>query len=460
MQRLYPSIVLTAALALTGCSDDDDNSSTPAPDPAPAPAPAEMSMVRVIHASADAPMVNVTANDAELLTDVDYAMSSGLLSVESATYAIAVNAQLPSGETATVLSADLMAEADMEYTAVAVGSVAGESLDLALIANATSDIAAGYTRVQVLHGTVGVGLVDVYVTELDADISDMAPTLSVDYMDNTDQLEIMAGDYQVRITVADQKDVVYDSGAVTLAAETDYLLTAITNVWSGNSPVALLAALPEGQALIQDKNAGADLRVIHAVADAPAVDVFLDGSDMPAVDMLSFGEVTGYLNVPEGEHTVTVAADADNSVVVIDAAEVMLDQGMSYSALAIGSLGDEIMPWVLMDSPRRVATAAKLNIAHASFSAGNVDIYLTATDDISDAAPALSDVPFMAASGALAVAAGDYVVSVTPHDSKDVAIGPLSVSLMAGGIYSVAAVDAAGGGTPLGVILMDDFVAN
>lgn len=205
MQRLYPSIVLTAALALTGCSDDDDNSSTPAPDPAPAPAPAEMSMVRVIHASADAPMVNVTANDAELLTDVDYAMSSGLLSVESATYAIAVNAQLPSGETATVLSADLMAEADMEYTAVAVGSVAGESLDLALIANATSDIAAGYTRVQVLHGTVGVGLVDVYVTELDADISDMAPTLSVDYMDNTDQLEIMAGDYQVRITVADQK---------------------------------------------------------------------------------------------------------------------------------------------------------------------------------------------------------------------------------------------------------------
>ncbi|WP_394202414.1 DUF4397 domain-containing protein [Shewanella waksmanii] len=461
MQRLYLGIVLSAALALTACSDDDDNSSTtPPPTPAPAPAPAEMSMVRVIHASADAPMVNVMANDAELLTDVDYAMSSGLLSVESATYAISVDAKLPGDETATVLSTELMAEADMEYTAVAVGSVAGESLQLALIANATSEIAAGYARVQVLHGTVGVGLVDVYVTAVDADITDMAPTLSVDFMDNTDQLEIMAGDYQVRITGSGQKDAVYDSGAINLAAETDYLLTAVTNVWSGDSPVALLAALPEGQALIQDKNAGADLRVVHAVADAPAVDVFLDGSMTAAVDMLSFGEVTGYLNVPEGEHTVTVAADADNSVVVIDEAPVSLDQGMSYSALAIGSLGDEIMPWVLMDSPRRVATAAKLNIAHASFSAGNVDIYLTATDDISDAAPALSDVPFMVASGALEVAAGDYVVSVTPHDSKDVAIGPLSISLMAGGIYSVAAVDAAGGGTPLGVILMDDFVAN
>lgn len=454
MQRLYPSALIISALALTACSSDDDNKAVVLPEPD------TFSQVRIIHASADAPVVNILANGGELLKDVDYAQSSGLLQVTSAEYNIAIDAQLPGDETQEVFTAFLDAEADMEYTAVAVGSVAGNTLDLALIENAKADIAADYARVQVLHGTVGVGEVDVYVTGVDADISMMSPTLSLDYMAYTDQIELAAGEYQIRITAADQKAVVYDSGNVTLMSQTDYLLTAITNVWSGSSPVALLAALPEGQVLIQDKDAGADLRVVHAVADAPAVDVFLDGSMTPAVDMLAFKQVTGFLNVPEGDHTVTVAADADNSVVVIDAAEVTLEQGMSYSAYAVGSLTDsDISPLIVMESPRRIATAAKLNVAHTSYSAGNVDIYLTVTDDISDATPALSDVPFMATSGALSITAGDYVVSVTPHDSKTVAIGPLPVSLMAGGIYSVAAVDNMGGGVPLGVILMDDFVA-
>lgn len=165
--------------------------------------------------------------------------------------------------------------------------------------------------------------------------------------------------------------------------------------------------------------------------------------------------------MPEGAHTVTVAADADNSVVVINAAEVELEQGRSHSVFAVGSLTDsDISPLVVVENPRRIATAAKLNVTHTSYSAGNVDIYLTATNDISDATPALSDVPFKATSGALSIAAGDYVVSVTPHDSKTVAIGPLAVTLEANGVYSLAAVDNTGGGIPLGVILMDDFVDN
>ncbi|ACA88863.1 DUF4397 domain-containing protein [Shewanella woodyi] len=452
MQRLFSSFVLTGLLTLVGCSSDDNNT---------VPAPVDVSQIRVIHASADAPMVNITANNQTLLSDVDYAISSGLLSINSDNYEITVDAQLPNGETTTVLTTDLVAEKDIEYTAVAIGNVAGESLDLALIANATSDIATGYTRVQVLHGAVAVGMVDIYVTEVNADISNMAPTLSVDYMANTDQLEILAGKYQIRITAEGQKEVVYNSGDVTLEAETDYLLTAITNVWSGDSPVALLAALPDAQVLIQDKDAGTNLRVIHAVADAPAVDVFLDGNTTPAVDMLSFKQATGFLNVPEGAHTVTVAADADNSVVVINAAEVELEQGRSHSVFAVGSLTDsDISPLVVVENPRRIATAAKLNVTHTSYSAGNVDIYLTATNDISDATPALSDVPFKATSGALSIAAGDYVVSVTPHDSKTVAIGPLAVTLEANGVYSLAAVDNTGGGIPLGVILMDDFVDN
>ncbi|GIU53767.1 DUF4397 domain-containing protein [Shewanella sp. KT0246] len=458
MKRIYSLALCFSIVGLTACSDDDDdNTAAVAEVETPVITYAD---VRVIHAGSDAPMVNVTADGVELLTDVDYAMSSGLLEVATATYAIGVDAKLPDGTTLTVLEADLAVAEDMEYTAVALGNVSDETLMLKLIANEESDITADNARVQVLHATPNVGLVDIYVTAPMADISMMEPTLSANYMDNSDQLEVPTSDYQIRITPTDDKTVVFDSGTVNLAAGMDYFISAIPNEWSGESPVALLVALPEGQVLLNDVSSGSDIRVVHAVADAPAVDVFLDGSTTPAIDMLSFGNFAGYVNIPEGMHTVTVAADADNSVEVIKDAPVDLMLGYSYSVLAVGSLADDdISPWAFSEHTRRIATEARLNVIHASYSAGNVDVYLTPTADISDAAPALSDVPFKAASGSLSIAPGDYTVSVTVTGTKTVAIGPLAVSLAANGIYSVAAVDAENDTSMFSVILMDDFVA-
>ena len=61
-------------LFLIGCSDDDDDNvvqPTPEPDPT-------FANVRVIHASSDAPLVTITANDAVLndLENVDYQTAS------------------------------------------------------------------------------------------------------------------------------------------------------------------------------------------------------------------------------------------------------------------------------------------------------------------------------------------------------------------------------------------------
>ncbi|QIR15563.1 DUF4397 domain-containing protein [Shewanella aestuarii] len=453
MKRIYPFALCISLVGLTACSDDDDDKVVTPDTPE-----VEYSHVRVIHAGSDAPMVNVMANGAALLSDVDYAMSSGLLEVTSATYDIDVDALLADGTTLTVLEANLATEANTEYTAVALGTVADESLMLKLIANPTAEIAAGYARVQVLHATPSVGLVDVYVTAPGDDISAIAPTLSANYMDNSTQLEVPVGDYQIRITGSNSKEVVFDSGTVALGDMMDYFISAIPNTWSGDSPVALHVALPEGQVILNDINSGADIRVVHAVADAPAVDVFLDEATTPAIDMLEFGKIAGYVNVAEGQHTVTVAADADNSVVVIDKAPVELMLGMSYSALAIGSLSDGMIePLVLTEKTRRVATEAKLTVTHAAYSAPEVDIYLTATADISEATPALEDVPFKASSGSLSVAPGTYTISVTVANTKDVAIGPLEVTLEAAGVYGVAAVDNVGGGAPFNVILLDDF---
>ncbi|MBR9729369.1 DUF4397 domain-containing protein [Shewanella intestini] len=455
MKRIYPLAFCASLVTLGACSDDDDDTVV-----VEDPAPVELSYIRVIHASSDAPLVNVNANGAQLLADVDYAMSSGLIEVNAASYDISVDAILADGSTTMVLDAALTTEDQMEYTAVALGNVGDQTLSLKLITNPMDDIAAGYARVQVLHATPSVGLVDVYVTAPNDDISSMSPTLSANYMDNSDQLSVAAGDYQIRITAAGMKDVVYDSGTVALADMGDYLISAIPNTGAGMAPVMLHVALPDDQVMLYDVNSGADIRVVHAVADAPEVDVFLDGGAVPAVNMLAFSGFTGYVNIPAGAHTVTVAADADNSVVVIDNAAFELETSMSYSAFAVGSLTDTMIePLILMEQTRRVATEAKLTVLHSAYSAPEVDIYLTESSDISAATPALTAVPFKASSGSLSIAPGNYTISVTVAGTKTVAIGPLDVTLEANGLYSVAAVDNMGGGAPFGVILMDDFVA-
>jgi hypothetical protein len=93
------------SIALVGCSDDDD---VVVIDETPTPT----SDLRIIHAVPDAPTVNVYAGSAVLagLENVDYQVSSPWITVDEGTYAVRVEANVPSG-TADVITASLTLEA-------------------------------------------------------------------------------------------------------------------------------------------------------------------------------------------------------------------------------------------------------------------------------------------------------------------------------------------------------------
>jgi uncharacterized protein DUF4397 len=196
--------LLLAASALTAtCSDDDNNTG-----------PEGQARVRVVHASPDAPAVDVLVDDAAALSNVDYLTASDYVELADGAHNVKVNA---AGTSTTVIDADVDLADGTDYTVIASGLL--ESIQPIVLEDDNSTPAAGTARVRAIHGAPSAPAVDVYVTAPGADLEAASPALSnVAFGDVADYLEVPAGDYQVRVTPAGTKTVVIDSGALTLTS--------------------------------------------------------------------------------------------------------------------------------------------------------------------------------------------------------------------------------------------------
>jgi hypothetical protein len=445
------ALLMPLLFVLGACDNDDDDPFVPPPTTA-----IETFDVQVLHASADAPAVNVFFGGNEILSELDYKQGSERLTVDVGTYPVQVDGLLPGGATPVIGPVDLDFAADTIYTILAVGGVAGGTLEPLVLEQPRTAVSAGSARAFVVHAAPDAPAVDVFVTTPGADLSATAPLGTFEYKETLGPAEVAAGDYQIQVTPAgDAATVIYDSGTVTLNDGDDLLLAAVPNTATGSAPVTLAVLTGTGSAEIADAATPARLRVVHASPDAPAVDVVANDS-VTLVSSLAFPDATGFLDVDPATYNVKVTAAGNPGAIVIEA-DLPLDAGMTYDVLAIGPLA-AIEPLVASDDYRRIATAAKVRIIHASPTAQDVDIYITAPGaDLNAETPTLAAVPFGENTGFLSLAAGDYDVTVTPAGTKTAAIGPATISIEAGGLYTAIARDATGGGAPLGLILLDDF---
>lgn len=105
----------------------------------------------------------------------------------------------------------------------------------------------------------------------------------------------------------------------------------------GTATVAAIVSVGSAIADDDEDGATAGLRVAHASPDAPAVDVYVDGSK--AVGDLAFRSVTEYLDVPTGEREVSVTV-AGTDTTVFGPATLELD-AEDYTAVARGEVTND-----------------------------------------------------------------------------------------------------------------------
>jgi hypothetical protein len=457
-------LIAASSLALVACDTTDSDSDTGS------------ASIRVLHASPDAPAVNVYLDDAMTPTidTLDYGASSGFATVDEATYNVDVYGILASGaDTAdAVITADLAFDDDTRYTVVAVDSVADITAKVFADTGSLSDDTM--VRVQVAHLSEGVPEVYVHVTAPGAALSENTALGSVSYTTSSDLLgpvEVDAGDYQIRVsTDAAGTNVAYNSGTVALAAGSDLFIGAIPNASQiGDSPVALSVLSGTGASVIYDVDDGAAVRPIHTVSDVNAVDVGAAADAGTGDDVTTFTLYTGVDFKAVGAYTEVAAAtydlgvDADDN----DTTDILLDgaalaDGMSYSVLAVGTAATDAgtdIPLELVayaDDRRALATSAKVRIIHASTAAGDVDLYATGTavSDYTGLTASYEDVAFKASTGYFEVDPGTYHFTAALAGTTTTGLASGAVVLEAGDIITIIAadLDADGGDTGAPVI--------
>jgi hypothetical protein len=184
----------------------------------------------------------------------------------------------------------------------------------------------------------------------------------------------------------------------------------------------------------------AKVRVLHASPDAPAVDIYVNGTE--TLSDVPFGVISDYLEVPAGEYQIQVFPASEEPATegaVIDAM-LTFEAGTMTTVAATNNVAT-IEAQVIADAPAPVADQAQVRIVHLSADAPAVDI---APDG---AEPIVAELAYPTATDYLTVPAGDYDLEVRPAGTMDVALQLDPVTLSAGTSYSVFAIGSLEGGT-------------
>lgn len=186
------------------------------------------SKVRVIHASSDAPAVDILVDGGVAFEGLRFKDYTNYTEVPAGSHTISINA---AGTTTTVFTAVVNLADNIAYSFYAVGKLrtgdGGSTLNLLGTGDDPVAPEAGFTKVRVVHAASTAPAVDVYVSAPFAKLPDSPVLSNVPYTLAGPYLTVPAGNYQARVTVAGTKTVAINSGRVTLPGGTVRTIVAL-----------------------------------------------------------------------------------------------------------------------------------------------------------------------------------------------------------------------------------------
>ncbi len=405
--------------------------------------------IRVVHASPDAPAVDIYANGALLVPGLSYQEATAYVEVPAGTYDVDIRAAGAAPSSAPVFSVPgLTLTSNTDFTALAAGFLG------------SSDPADTFRVLALVDdfGTVSPDTYNVRVVHASAD----APTVDVD-VNNDGSSEIPAlarfadtGTAPVALPAETSLQVGIAGGALAFTVPALPAGAAVTVVATGRLGAAraseadafgLLAVIDGvGTAFLRENP---KVYALHASPDAPTVDLKVGSATI--VNDLSFGELSSAVQVPPGSYAIDIYNETGMAVVTSWTTPELV-AGERYLAIATGFLGSTPGFTVLATNEAidLDAEGATLQAIHASPDAPTVTPGIDIAGTFVALGPAFS---FTGISPSITAPPGSYELALSV-DGTTTALKFPELTLGAGDRFFAVANGSLGGGS-FGITILD-----
>ena len=270
---------------------------------------------RVFNALIDGGPVNLTVFTEAIVTGLPFEGITTYQNVDAGNREVRVSI---AGGTSTIYDQTTLILDDASYTYVVSGTSAAPLVQVLtdeIVQNRPPD--AGTFRLRISNAAITAASFDVYVTPPGELLANMSPNFTgIAYGSTTSFSTFGAATLQVRFTLPNSKQVIYDAGPITFNDRGVYQIVGYTRGSSTLVNGALLVIDTVGTSSIVDSLL-AQLKLVHAAPGTAPINALLDG--MITFANVPYQSASSYEGTASGTHTLTVETTTAPGAVIATA---------------------------------------------------------------------------------------------------------------------------------------------
>lgn len=206
-----------------------------------------------------------------------------------------------------------------------------------------------------------------------------------------------------------------------------------------------MIASERSEVTVSNSEQPAKVRVLHAIPDAPNVDIYVNGTRI--LKDFPYKKLTDYLPLPKGKYQVDIYPTG-NVISTLISRKVEVDNGKLYTLVATGS-GKNLRLIPFEDHSNVPQGEAKVRFIHLSPNTPAVDVVVKHSDVV------FTNIPYRKATNYLGVTPMTIDLEIRPAGTEKALLALPNVQLQPNTVYSIYAIGLNQGKPPLeGLILI------
>lgn len=449
MKRYLLIAWLAAAILVAGCAKESD-----------LPNPTGKGTVRAINAIPTSPDIRFLIEE-RLIDNVSFKTQSASQNWDDLDYTFNFDVRFAGdAEFTRVASQYIDVVADTDYTMLVSGALDAPDITLWETASREWDGTETFFEIRFANAAPSLGAVDVYLLDpgsvpvLGNQVGTIAGT------EITTAIDVDAAEKFIFFTPAgDDSTILFESSSLAFIEGSAYICAIFEGDANEVTPYAvrLMNTTTSTIGRLPDVNASPKGRFYHASITAGDADIYFEETlTMPVLTGHTFGDVSGDVDVPSGEITLTYTNAGNPGSIIYESTRNIANATRNNYYLVRTQDGIEVVTTASLDR-RQIETQARFSLAHVAANHPVVSVYVVPTGEgIEGRLPLFPALVALIPPISVPLPEGDYDIYVTALDDQNEQInllGPEPLSMVLGAVVESVLYDTVDPNVPAFVIV-------